>query len=74
MIALLLASVLHLGIGHHHFPPGGGFGFGYGYGYPGYGVGVPVVPSTGIEYINGIPYELLNGQLVAVSIGGVGVL
>lgn len=73
LLATLSAAALHLAPGpHHHFWPGP-FG---GYGYPGYGygAGVSVLPSTGLTYINGVPYEVIGGQLVAVSVGGVGIL
>jgi hypothetical protein len=76
MIALLLATVLHLSPGPHWHPHPPGFGYGYGYGSPflGYGSGLGLVPGGGLTYINGVPYELIGGQLVAVSIGGIGVL
>ena len=71
MIALLLAGALHLGLGHHWFPHGPGLGWGYGLGAT---VGVGVVPTTAVQYINGVPYEVINGSLVPVSVAGFGVL
>lgn len=64
-----------LSVFHHHWPPGGGSGgFGFnGFGFGG-GVGLGVVPSTGLTYINGVPYEIVGGQLLQVAVGGVGIL
>lgn len=74
MFALLLATVLHLSPGPHWHPHPPGFGYGYGYGSPFLGSGLGLVPGGGLTYINGVPYEVIGGQLVAVSVGGIGVL
>jgi hypothetical protein len=65
-----------LSVFHHHWPPGGGFGGFGGFGSPfGYGgIGLGVLPSTGLTYINGVPYEIVGGQLLQVAVGGVGIL
>lgn len=61
--ALIALAVL---FPHPHIPHGPGL-YGYGYGYGASALAGQVV------YLNGVPYELVNGQLVPLNtVGAVG--